>query len=225
VNLPGLREWRQCAPLGAALFVAGIVFWGGFNWAIELTNTQAFCVSCHVMQSTVYPELQRSRHYANRSGVRAGCPDCHVPRRWVDKVLRKLAASNEIFHWLQGSIDTPQKFAARRIVLARDVWAGMKAGDSQECRSCHDLLHAAPEQQSARARLMHGLIGRDRFTCIDCHKGIAHRLPDEAQADVDASLDRAHELLQAVPVACHECHRDMAAAPPGDDWPEQDKKE
>ncbi len=222
MSLPGLRGWRQFAPLGVVLFVAGIVFWGGFNWAIELTNTQAFCVSCHVMRSTVYPEFKRSAHYANRSGVHAGCPDCHVPRPWVAKILRKVAASNEIFHWLRGTIDTPEKFAARRSELARRVWTTMKAGDSQECRACHDVLHASLEKQSARARLMHGLIDEGGFSCIDCHKGIAHRLPVGGEAELDAALDRAHELLRAQAVACHDCHRDMAAAPPEDEWPDED---
>lgn len=218
---PWLDKSPHLALLGAALFLAGMVFWGGFNWAIELTNTQAFCVSCHVMRSTVYPEYARTTHFANRSGVRVGCPDCHVPRPWFDKILRKVAATNELVHWLLGSIDTPEKFAARRIVLARDVWAGMQAGDSRECRACHDSLGAASGEQPASARLMHGLMDAGKFTCIDCHMGFAHRLPAEAEAEVEASLDRAHELLRNKAVTCRECHRDMAAPPPGDGWPDE----
>lgn len=45
--------------LGSVLvagIVFGILFWGGFNWAIELSNTEAFCISCHEMRSTVYQE-------------------------------------------------------------------------------------------------------------------------------------------------------------------------
>ena len=26
-------------------FIAGIIFWGGFNTALEATNTEAFCIS------------------------------------------------------------------------------------------------------------------------------------------------------------------------------------
>ena len=37
----------------AGLFTAGIVFWGGFNWSMELTNTEAFCISCHEMKENV----------------------------------------------------------------------------------------------------------------------------------------------------------------------------
>ena len=31
-------------------FIAGIIFWGGFNTALEATNTEAFCISCHEME-------------------------------------------------------------------------------------------------------------------------------------------------------------------------------
>ncbi len=60
-------------------FIAGIIFWGSFNTALEITNTEAFCVSCHEMYDNVYQELKPTIHYTNRSGVRATCPDCHVP--------------------------------------------------------------------------------------------------------------------------------------------------
>ncbi len=31
-------------------FIAGIMFWGAFNTALELTNTEPFCTSCHEMR-------------------------------------------------------------------------------------------------------------------------------------------------------------------------------
>ena len=39
-------------------FVAGIIFWGGFNTALEATNTETFCISCHEMRDNVYVELK-----------------------------------------------------------------------------------------------------------------------------------------------------------------------
>ena len=35
-------------------FLAGIIFWGGFNTALELTNTETFCTSCHEMRDNVH---------------------------------------------------------------------------------------------------------------------------------------------------------------------------
>lgn len=74
-------------------FIAGIVFWGGFNTALEATNTETFCVSCHEMRDNVFVELKDTIHYTNRSGVRASCPDCHVPHEWTHKIARKMQAS------------------------------------------------------------------------------------------------------------------------------------
>ena len=64
----------------AGLFIAGIVFWGGFNWALEATNKESFCIGCHEMEENVFKEYQNTIHYTNRTGVRATCPDCHVPK-------------------------------------------------------------------------------------------------------------------------------------------------
>jgi cytochrome c-type protein NapC len=60
-------------------FVAGVIFWGGFNTVLEASNTETFCVNCHEMESNVFEELKGTIHFTNRSGVRATCPDCHVP--------------------------------------------------------------------------------------------------------------------------------------------------
>ena len=63
-------------------FFAGIIFWGGFNTALEATNTLEFCISCHEMRDNVYQEYKKTVHYSNRTGVRAICSDCHVPKDW-----------------------------------------------------------------------------------------------------------------------------------------------
>ena len=102
------------------LFVAGVVFWGGFNWALESTNKEAFCISCHEMEENVFREYQNTIHYTNRTGVRATCPDCHVPKEWVPKIIRKIQASNEVLHKILGTIDTPAKFNAKRPQLAQN---------------------------------------------------------------------------------------------------------
>ena len=56
--------------------IGGIVFWGGFNTAIEETNSLQFCTSCHEMRDTVFQEYKESSHYKNKYGVRAICSDC-----------------------------------------------------------------------------------------------------------------------------------------------------
>jgi len=159
-------------------FVAGIVFWGAFNTALELTNTETFCISCHEMRDNVYVELQSTIPYTNRSGVRAKCPDCHVPHNWTDKIARKMQASNEVWAKIFGTVSTREKFEAARLDLAQHEWARFKANDSLECRNCHAYDYMDFTRQSARAAAAHSaLLASGERTCIDCHKGIAHRLP------------------------------------------------
>lgn len=168
-------------------FVAGIFFWGGFNTSMEATNTLEFCVSCHEMKNTVYQEYQKTIHFSNRTGVRAICSDCHVPKDWVHKMARKIQASNEVWGKMLGTIDTPEKFEAKRLELARHEWKRMKDSDSRECRNCHSFEGMNTESQKQRARKQHELAQRDKQTCIDCHKGIAHKKPQGMTEEDDAS--------------------------------------
>jgi cytochrome c-type protein NapC len=165
--------------------VVGIIFWGGFNTAMEATNTETFCISCHEMQDNVYKELQDTIHYTNRTGVRATCPDCHVPKDWIHKMIRKVQASNELYHKFMGTIDTRQKFEAHRIELAQNVWTAMKKTDSRECRNCHNFDSMDYDKQDARSSTRHEDAQEAGLTCIDCHKGIAHKLPKEYSPEKD----------------------------------------
>jgi cytochrome c-type protein NapC len=160
-------------------FVGGIVFWGGFNTAMEATNTLDFCVSCHEMRDNVYQEYKQTIHYSNRTGVRAVCSDCHVPKDWTHKLIRKARASFEVWGKLTGSIDTKEKFEARRMVLATDEWQRMQASGSRECRNCHNFDAMSKELQKQTPYAKHMQAKQDGKTCIDCHKGIAHHLPKE----------------------------------------------
>jgi nitrate/TMAO reductase-like tetraheme cytochrome c subunit len=115
--------------------------------------------------------------------VRATCPDCHVPREWLYKVRRKVAATNELFHKLMGTIDTPEKFESYRLSLAKSVWASMRASDSRECRNCHSAASMDPAKQSATAVQVMNEGLRNGLTCIDCHMGIAHKLPKDEEEE------------------------------------------
>jgi len=156
--------------------IAGIMFWGALHWAVELSSTESFCISCHEMESTVYEELKGTIHWSNRTGVRATCADCHVPKQWTYKMIRKMQATfNELPKHLMGAMDTREKFEAKRLELAQNVWAVMKATDSRECRNCHRFTSMNLETQRPRARGQHEDAVTSGETCIDCHKGIAHK--------------------------------------------------
>jgi cytochrome c-type protein NapC len=166
-------------------FVGGVFFWGGFNTAMEYTNTEGFCISCHEMAANPYEELVQTVHYTNRSGVRATCSSCHVPHEWTHKIARKMQASKEVWGHIFGTIDTRRKFLDNRRRLAEHEWARLKANDSLECRNCHSEVAMDFTRQTDRAADIHSryLVQSDAYTCIDCHKGIAHQLPDMTGVD------------------------------------------
>ncbi|WP_153913663.1 cytochrome c3 family protein [Shewanella sp. TC10] len=179
LNRPSVHYSLGFLTLGG--FVAGVIFWGGFNTALEVTNQEQFCIGCHEMENNVYEELKTTIHFTNRSGVRATCPDCHVPHNWTDKIARKMQASKEVWGKVFGTINTREKFEAKRRHLAENEWNRLKANDSLECRNCHNFDYMDFTRQSKRASQMHSTsLASGEKTCIDCHKGIAHQLPDMA---------------------------------------------
>ena len=159
-------------------FVCGVLFWGAFNTALEVTNTEKFCTSCHEMRDNVFQELQHTPHFSNRSGVRATCPDCHVPHEIGPKLVRKVHATWELYGAITGKIDTKEKFEKHRYEMARRVWIQMKETDSRECRNCHSRDAMSKDLQSAKAQARHTKGLAEGKTCIDCHFGIAHKEPD-----------------------------------------------
>jgi cytochrome c-type protein NapC len=157
--------------VGGALLAAGAA---GLAW----TNTEKFCIGCHEMRDNVFAEFKGTIHDVNRSGVRAICSDCHVPREPIPMLQRKVRATFELWGHFTGVVDTKEKFEKHRHTLATRVWTRMKETDSLECRNCHKAESMDPEKQSEKARARHARGKAEGKTCIDCHFGIAHKEPD-----------------------------------------------
>jgi cytochrome c-type protein NapC len=106
-----------------------------------------------------------------------------VPKDWTHKMIRKIKASKELYGKVMGTINTREKFEAKRLHLAKNEWERMKRTDSRECRNCHDFESMMPEFQKPRARQQHLNAMTTGQTCIDCHKGIAHTSPRDRASD------------------------------------------
>jgi cytochrome c-type protein NapC len=126
-----------------------------------------------------------------------------VPHEWTDKIARKMQASKEVWGKIFGTINTREKFLEHRLELAQHEWARLKANNSLECRNCHSSDSMDITRQSGRAAEAHErFLFTDEKTCIDCHKGIAHRLPDMSQSawhgeNREGILDNATTFLAA----------------------------
>lgn len=174
--------------LGAALLA-------GTATVFHKTSDTAFCVSCHTMQQPL-AEYQGSVHFQNTKGIRAECADCHVPHQPIDYLWTKIRAVKDIYGEMVGTIDTPEKYEAHKLAMAQSVWKTLKENDSATCRSCHSYDAMDITAQRPEARLQHPVAIKQGETCIDCHKGVAHILPDmsgETQAGA-AELAKAAAL-------------------------------
>ena len=161
-----------CLVVGGGIVVAA-------NATIHATSTEQFCSNaCHELRDNAAAEFKDTIHDKNRTGVRAACADCHIPREFVPMMIRKIEASREIWGHLTGYIDTKEKYEKARHAMAVREWTRMKKNDSQECRNCHTTAAMDPEKQSETARARHAKAKAEGTTCIDCHFGIAHSEPD-----------------------------------------------
>src|ERR1035438_9213796 len=155
-------------PVGGviALFV-GLGMAGAFAGVLKVTETTAFCTSCHEM-SMPFEEFKQSAHYANEFGIRPTCASCHVPPTFIAGVMRHAAAVTEVWGHLRGELDTPAKYEARRLQLAQKTGKEFKANDSAEGRSCHTPAAMALAKQPAMAADAHASLAKSGMTCIDC---------------------------------------------------------
>ena len=95
-----------------------------------------------------------------------------------------MQASKEVWGKIFGTINTRRKFLDHRLELAQHEWARLKANDSLECRNCHSSVAMDLSKQTERAAEIHTrYLLSGEATCIDCHKGIAHELPNMEGVD------------------------------------------
>ena len=173
-------QYRRSVLIASVFLVIGLVLSGTYASAVDFTNRLEFCAfTCHEM-SFPYNEYKTSVHYQNQYGIRAACPDCHVPHKnWTSTMVVKAKATLELFDHFFGHIayapNTQQAFDADRLRMAEYVWSEMKSTDSRECRNCHSFEAMILAKQSLRAQGEHGFAMKEGKTCIDCHKGLVHK--------------------------------------------------
>ncbi|MDR2710121.1 MAG: NapC/NirT family cytochrome c [Burkholderiales bacterium] len=156
--------------------IVGVAGLATMNYTLHETSTTEFCSTCHANDAA--KEWKMSKHYSNQYGVRVGCSSCHLPEEFIPKMKRKMKAVGELYaHHVTKTIDTPEKFEAKRKELAESEWARMKENGGQECRNCHfmDTINN-PEKEFLKDMHVSALSGGQ--ICTDCHKGVAHKAPD-----------------------------------------------
>lgn len=165
------RSVLSLLAVGLVIGVAGLLT---FDATMHATSTEEFCTSCHEMEINPFAQVKKTAHHSNKAGIAATCSDCHVPKEFVPKMIRKIEASREVWGTLMGIIDTPEKYRAHAPKMKAREIARLQANDSQECRNCHQTDRMLLAAQTAKAQEYHQAMLSNGKTCIDCHSGIAH---------------------------------------------------
>jgi nitrate/TMAO reductase-like tetraheme cytochrome c subunit len=172
-------SWSVLALLILGLVVgAGAVI--GTQVMVAATGTDEFCGNaCHSM-TWIAKEHKASAHGVNRTGVGAGCHNCHIPHDYPQLLFYKAKAGiKDAIGEMRGVINTEEKFKKARLDMAKHVWAEYKENNSANCRTCHKFSDAVLAKQKEFAQPMHKQVLEGKATCIDCHKGVGHDAPDE----------------------------------------------
>ncbi|MDO5091293.1 MAG: NapC/NirT family cytochrome c [Cardiobacteriaceae bacterium] len=182
--------------LGMVLGAAGLY---AMKWSLHATSTTEFCVSCHSM-SKPHEEWQASSHFFNKSGVRAGCADCHIPHDndWNYLKTKITDGLGDLIAEMRGTIPDDEAFEAKRGDMAKHVWAQMKANDSVTCRGCHTGEAMDIYSQSEKAQEKHAQMAENGETCIDCHRGLVH-FPPEFADEANQAAEHLLELAKQTP--------------------------
>jgi nitrate/TMAO reductase-like tetraheme cytochrome c subunit len=152
-------------------------------------SSDNFCAfTCHVMESTVYEEMQKSKHWTTPSGVRPTCADCHVSGRLTFAMWDHFIGTGEFFVWLRHDFSKPETFEKLRPAAADRARFQMLDNDSKNCRGCHVMEAIKPKRK--RGQRMHQQALKDGTTCIVCHYNLVHKKVEPSQAFLEAAEGR-----------------------------------
>ena len=175
-----LATERRHATQVAAACVAALEDSATVLETLELTS---FCLSCHSHEAFIKPEYEASSHFRNEVGVRAACADCHLPHdNWFELMFTKVVVSKDVIGEAMGKISTQEKYAAHRGAMAQTVWRQLLANGSKFCKSCHSFDAMDFSAQGGAPARQHKKAIQEGMSCVECHRGIVHKLPDNADA-------------------------------------------
>ena len=151
----------------------------GTQVMVVATGTNEFCGgACHSMQwvaASTRPAATRSTGPACRRAATIATFRTTTPRLLWYKAK---AGIKDVIGEMRGVIDTEEKFKKERARMAEHVWAEYKANNPPIAGPATRSLVRSSAKQKDFVRPMHEQFLAGQMTCIDCHKGIAHKLPE-----------------------------------------------
>ncbi len=171
------RVPRGAAKTAVLIGIAvGILVWLGAEKAYHYSSTDAFCASCHSMETYVSsdPYFVTAPHRATATGIQVGCSDCHVPPSFPGNLIYKTKSGiKDIYEEWTNDFSNPETWEARREDLAHRVRDWYVTNDSAPCRECHTPEKLHPRRESGQRQ--HELAKRKNVSCIGCHFNLVHQ--------------------------------------------------
>jgi nitrate/TMAO reductase-like tetraheme cytochrome c subunit len=162
------------------LFVIGLIgLVGASVVTVDATDyvfsTMKFCSgTCHVMESTVFQEYQKSKHWSTPAGVRPECADCHVSERLTFAMRDHFLSSGELFVWLTTDFSKPEAFEKIRPEAANTARFHLLDSNSANCKKCHVMDAIQPSR--VRGQNAHrDAVATGNSNCITCHYNLVHK--------------------------------------------------
>lgn len=88
---------------------------------------------------------------------------------------------------MSGKYNEEGAFEQHRAEMAEREWARFTANGSKECKNCHSYERMDFDKMSKAAQKAMKPAAERSQSCIDCHKGIAHHLPQKQAGTGNAS--------------------------------------
>jgi len=184
-----LKKYRRRFGL-VALIVA---FGGGVFWVPTLDfvdhyfSSNDFCAkACHVMEGTVYKELQQSKHWTNSEAVRPKCGSCHLHEHLTMAMWDHVIGLRDLYSFIFKGIRTPEDIDKIRPELANKVRMEMLADGNKPCLRCHVFEGIKPKKK--RGQRQHADAVKKNTPCIACHYNLVHK-----EIDPSTEFEKATE--------------------------------
>lgn len=155
-----------------AIFIIASAF------AVQLTSTTEFCLSCHEM-AIYQEEMLASSHAKDANGQAISCNQCHIPS---GNVVRMLSAkiwmgSKDVWYHFLGGPDIVNNNLDRAHLQV----SAKRFMDDKNCLACHEDLSKNAKKDAAisfEGKLAHdnyqGKNGQAKDGCVGCHRNLAH---------------------------------------------------
>jgi formylglycine-generating enzyme required for sulfatase activity/nitrate/TMAO reductase-like tetraheme cytochrome c subunit len=140
----------------------------GMNVAVEKTETDEYCQSCHV-HTEADAAWKLSTHYDNSSGVIVHCVDCHLPPKGEGHLWWKAYfGAKDVYKFYFTDTDKINWEAKGEVEEANHFTF------IESCVKCHSNLFPSTLSDEGGDAHLHYQQNMETITCLNCHITVGH---------------------------------------------------